>query len=313
MTRFLTLTMNPAVDLSTSVGEIVPSHKLRCAAPEFHPGGGGINVARVLHRLGAPTLALYAAGGPSGERLGALLAQEAVPARCLTVAGETRESFTVRELSSGREYRFVLPGPQVTPQEWQACLDLLKSLPDAPTWLVASGGLPPGVPEDFYARVARIARERGSRFVIDSAGAPLAAALEEGVWLAKPSLRELRGLTGLALETPAQQREAAQGLVLRGKAQAIALSLGDEGALFASAQAVLHAPALAVDVVSTVGAGDSFLAALLWALDAGQGDREAFRQAMAAGAAALLSPGTALCQPRDIARLAPQVQVSAAP
>lgn len=311
MPRFVTLTMNPAVDLSTSVGEIVPSHKLRCAAAEFHPGGGGINVARVLHRLEAGTRAVYAAGGPTGERLQQLLASEAVPAQRLPLAGETRESFTVRELASGREYRFVLPGPQVTQAEWQGCLDLLQALPEASAWLVASGGLAPGVPDDFYARVARLSRARGMRFVIDSAGAPLAEALADGVWLAKPSLRELRGFTGLPLETRAQQREAAQALVAQGRAQAVALSLGGQGALYASAAGTWYAPALAVDVVSTVGAGDSFLAGLLWALDAGHSEPEAFRLAIAAGTAALLAPGTALCRPEDIARLAPQVRVEA--
>ena len=175
--RFLTLTPNPAVDLSTSVDEIVESHKLRCAAPDVHPGGGGVNVARVLHRLGADVLALHTAGGPSGERLARLLAQEQVPARALPIAGETRESFTVRETSSGREFRFVLPGPAVTEPEWQSWLEAVRALPHMPAYVVASGGLPPGTPDDFYARLARLVRERGSRLVIDSAGPPLAAAL----------------------------------------------------------------------------------------------------------------------------------------
>lgn len=313
MPRFLTLTPNPAVDLSTSVDEIVESHKLRCAAPDVHPGGGGVNVARVLHRLGADVLALHTAGGPSGERLSRLLAQEQVPAQALPIAGETRESFTVRETSSGREFRFVLPGPTVTEPEWQAWLEAVRALPEAPAYIVASGGLPPGTPEDFYARLARLARERGSRMVIDSAGAPLAAALEEGVWLAKPSLRELRGLTGLPLQTPQDKREAALALVERGRAERVALSLGSEGALYASARAVLRAPSLEVQVVSTVGAGDSFLAGLLWALDQAPDDEaQAFRHAMAAGTAALLAPGTALARPEDVRRLAAQVQVSPA-
>ncbi|HSV34850.1 MAG TPA: 1-phosphofructokinase family hexose kinase [Ramlibacter sp.] len=309
MTGVLTLTPNPALDLSTSTEKVMDAHKLRCEAPRFHPGGGGINVARVLHRLGERCLAVYPAGGATGERLSQLLEAEQVPAHCVAIAGETRESFSVRETATGREYRFVLPGPTLAPAEWQACLDFVQDLAMPPRHIVASGSLPPGVPVDFYARLAQVAHAQGSLLVLDASGPPLAAALEEGVYLVKPSLRELRELTGEPLEHEAQWLAAARGLVQHGQARLAALSLGERGALLVSATMALRAPAIAVPVASTIGAGDSFTAGLVLALSRGQDLQEALRTAMAASAAALLVPGTALCQPADVERLRAQVRI----
>lgn len=314
MPRFVTFTPNPALDVSTSVERLVHAHKLRCDAAQLHPGGGGINVARVLHRLGGEVLAVYPAGGPTGLRLQALLQAEGVPEQALPMAGETRESFTVYERESGQEFRFVLPGPHLAAAEWSRSLDTLRQLQQrhpAPAWLISSGGLPPGVAADGHAQVARIAREIGARMVLDSSGPALSAALQEGVWLVKPSLRELAELSGSDLPTHTQQREAAQRLIAQGQAQLVALSLGGEGAMLVSADQCLLADALPVPVASSVGAGDSFLAGLVWALDQGHDLPAALANAMASGAAAVMVPGTALCQPEQVDRLRQQVQLRA--
>ncbi|HEX5373972.1 MAG TPA: 1-phosphofructokinase family hexose kinase [Aquabacterium sp.] len=307
MPAILTVTMNPALDLSTSVDQVMPTHKLRCAAAQIHPGGGGINVARVVHRLGGDCLALYPAGGVTGQSLKQLLDAEQVPHRCIDIAAETRESFSVHELSSGLDFRFVLPGPTLQAPEWQACLAAIGSLPEAPRYLVASGSLPPGVPVDFYARLSAQAKAQGSHVVLDTSGPALAAALAEGVYLFKPSLRELRDLTGQALADEAQWCAAARQLIDQGQAQIVALSLGEDGAMLVTADQAWRAPALQVTVASTIGAGDSFLGGLVWALNQGQDLSEAFRHGMASGAAALLSRGTTLCDPQDVARLHQQV------
>lgn len=309
MAAIVTVTLNPALDISTTVERLEDAHKLRCEAPVVHPGGGGVNVARVLHRLGADVLAVYTVGGATGERLSRLVVAEGVPSLYLPIAGETRESFSVRETSTGREYRFVLPGPTLTDAEWQACLERVSALPGPPTCLVASGGLPPGVPADFYARLAREARGRGMRLALDTAGAPLAEALREGVWVVKPSLRELGELVGRPLSTPQARRQAALAIVDSGQAEAVALSLGPEGALLATAEGVLQARALDVPVLGTVGAGDSFFAGLVWARAQGLGWPEALRTAVAAGSAALGEPGTALARREAIERLRPLVTV----
>jgi 6-phosphofructokinase 2 len=311
MPEILTITMNPALDVSTSTEKIMAAHKLRCAPETLHPGGGGINVARVLRRLRGDCLALYPAGGFKGQILRQLLDDEQVPSHCVPIEGETRESFSVLEASSGRDFRFVLPGPLLTPPEWRACLAYVRELEAPCRYIVASGSLPPGVPVDFYARLAALARERGSLMVLDTSGPALAAALSTGVFMVKPSLRELRELTRQPLDTEEEQRNAAQQLVNNGQAQMVALSLGADGALLVTAKQALRARSLLVQVVSSIGAGDSFLAGLLWALNLKKNLEQSFRYGMAAGAGALLSAGTALCQVADVERLHNEVIVTA--
>jgi 6-phosphofructokinase 2 len=310
MADILTITMNPALDVSTSTDKIMAAHKLRCAPETLHPGGGGINVARVLHRLRGDCMALYPAGGFKGQILRQLLDEEDVPNHCVPVEGETRESFSVLEASSGQEFRFVLPGPHLTPLEWQACLDYVSEFEAPCRYIVASGSLPPGVPVDFYARLAALARARGSLLVLDTSGPALAAALATGVFMVKPSLRELRELSGQPLDTEQQWLGVAQQLVTNGQAQIVALSLGADGALLVTARQTLRARSLPVQVVSSIGAGDSFVAGLLWALNLQKDLEQAFRYGMAAGAAALLSAGTALCQVADVERLHNEVTIT---
>lgn len=310
MSALITLTLNPALDLATTTARVEPTHKLRCSPAQRFAGGGGINVARVLHRLGSNVQAWALAGGAAGAQMRQLLADEGVSTVLQPIAGDTRENFSVVETATGQEFRFVLPGPALQAAEWQACLDALAALTPAPRWLVASGSLPPGVPDDFYARVARAARARGTRVVVDTSGAPLAAALGAGVTLVKPSLRELREVLRQPLDTPAEWCAATQALVRAGQAEIVALSVGAQGAVLATREGVWQAPALDVPATTgTTGAGDCFVAALVWALDRGEAPPEALRWAVAAGAAALMAPGTALAQAADVHRLHPLVRV----
>ena len=314
MTSFLTLTPNPALDIATSTEQVLPTHKLRCGTVLRYPGGGGINVARVLHRLGAAVEARALVGGPAGAQLQALLQQEGVACQMHAIAGDTRENMSVLETRTGQEFRFVLPGPTVDPTQSQALLEAL--LPTAEPgsqparWIIASGSLPPGMPHDFYAQLARAAQQQGTPLALDTSGAALAAALEVGVALVKPSLRELRDLLQRPLNTVQECGDAAFTLVQQGAASTVAVSMGEQGAVLAHRHGVWHAPALEVPATTgTTGAGDCFLAALVWALERGDTPPEALRWGVAAGAAALLSPGTALAQAADIHRLHAQVPV----
>lgn len=317
MPRILTLTLNPALDVSTAIDRVEPVHKMRCGAPSQHPGGGGINVARVLHRLGADVTAIYPAGGATGAVLTTLLQAEGVPVQVLPIAGETRESFSVHESSTGQDWRFVLPGPAMSEAEWRACREAVLTALGEPgqdlgdTWVVASGGLPPGVSDACCADLAREVRARGARFVVDTNGPALAQALTAGVDVFKPSLRELRQLTGQALSDEASQVAAARALIDAGRAGVVALSLGEQGAILVTAEGAWRAGALNVPVASTIGAGDSFVAGLVFGLAQGRAPQQAFAQALATSAAALLSQGTSLADPSDVARLLPEVVVQA--
>ena len=310
MTDILTLTLNPALDVLTSIDQVSDTHKMRCGPTLKHPGGGGVNVARVLHRLGASCVAAYLAGGVTGERHHKLMNAEKVRCHVMPIAEETRESFSVHETSSGNDFRFVLPGPCVTDAELDACFDYVaQHLPKQ--FLVISGGLPPGVPDDFYARLAALAQQHGVRVVLDTNGPALAEALKVGVYLFKPSLRELRDLTGQALPDTDSQLAAAQQLIDRGQAQIVAVSLGEQGAMVVSATERWRARSIAVTVQTTIGAGDSFVGGMVWALARGDSLVKAFQYGMASGAAALLAPGTSLSQAADVHHLLPQVVVEA--
>jgi len=309
MMAIATFTANPAIDLSTSVDKIMPIRKLRCAGARRDPGGGGINVARVVKRLGGDVTAFYPVGGPIGELLCRLVDREKVPSVTVDIAQDTREDLTVFDKASGRQYRFVLPGPLVTEAEWHRCLKAFSLIKWKPDYIVASGSLPPGVPDDAYAELARLAKKRGSRLILDTSGVPLAAALREGVWLVKPSLRELQELIGQSLSHEAEWVRASRKLVDDGQAAVVAVTLGHHGALVTSADGAFRAPALDIQPVSTVGAGDSFLGAMVWGLAEGMSVPDATRYGVAGGSAALLNPGTELCHADDVHRLHPKVSV----
>ncbi len=308
MTDILTVTMNPCIDVSAVTEHIRPTSKLRCQQVQRHPGGGGINVARVLHRLGADCAALYPLGGSTGQLLEQLMEEEGVTSLKVPIAGHIRESFTVAETSSSQEYRFVLPGPTLLDAEWQACLDRIGAMQPSPRIVVGSGSLPPGVPDDFYGRLAQQVKASGGKFIVDTSGPALAACLEQGVFMVKPSLREIREMTGQSLLTMAELKQAALQWVHDGKAELVVVSMGEKGALMVTADSTLYAPALSVDVVSAVGAGDSFVAGMAWALASNTDVEEAFRYGVACGTAALMSTGTGLCVPVDVYRIFPQVK-----
>ena len=273
----VTLTLNPCIDESASVDHVVPDRKLRCGPPRYEPGGGGINVARAIRRLGGDALAIAPSGGAAGELLATLLRAEGVTHRPLPIAGWTRQNLNVFEESTGRQYRFVLPGPELSAAEWEACFAEVAALAPFPKFVVASGSLPPGVPDDFYARVARLTRERGGRFALDGSGAPAKRALEEGVFLVKPSLREFQHLTGLPDAEECHLVPEAKRWIEAGHCEVVVLSLGAAGILGVTAGSSERLPSPTVPVRSTVGAGDSMLAGIVLRLQQGRPLREALR------------------------------------
>lgn len=289
--RIVTLTLNPAVDLASIADAVVPTRKIRTRDERLDPGGGGINVSRVVHALGGDTLALILVGGVTGSLIQDLLQQAGVPHQPLPMAGLTRISLNIHEQSTGKEYRFVPEGPEVSDAEWHAVLTVLETM--KADWLVASGSLPRGVPVDIYARVGDLAARRGLAFVLDSSGPPLKAALGHGIALLKPSLRELEELVGRSAMTQAEQEREAMALVHAGAAARIAVTLGPDGAFLATAGGITRMPAVEGPVQSAVGAGDAFLGAMVLALARGATDRDALAWGIAAGAAAVASRGTA--------------------
>lgn len=302
MPRIATLTLNPAIDSACEAEQVFPTHKIRTFAERYDPGGGGINVARVLARLGCKVEVAYLAGGATGALLDELLTEAGLVRHRIPIHDHTRMSLAVFERASGQEYRFVPEGPLVRESEWQAALDHCAGLEC--DWLVASGSLPRGVPEDFFARLTARMAVRGAKVALDTSGAALKVAVEAGgLALVKPSQGEFEALTGRKFASPAEIGEAAAAMVAAGKAAMIAVTLGHEGAVLAHAGGVAVRPGAKVEVRSATGAGDSFVAGMVHALSGGANADEALRWGMACGTAAVLNPGTGLAHVPDIERM----------
>jgi len=300
--RIVTVTVNPALDLATTVAKLEPEEKLRAHGSRVDPGGGGVNVSRVVHRLGGDTLAIVALGGASGRAYRELIRDEGVPIEVVEIEGPTRQNFAVREEASGHQYRVVLEGPTLSPDEWQAVLARVRTTTKEDDWLVVSGSMPPGAPDDAVAQLVDVAHLVMAHPVVDSSRAELAAALPASPELVKPSRRELEELVGRQLPDDDSLTRAARAIIAEHGVGVVAVTLGADGALLVTAGEVERQPAVAVEAVSTIGAGDSFLAGLVLRLAQGRPLAEALRTALAAGAATAAAEGTELADREEVAR-----------
>lgn len=298
----VTLTMNPALDVTATVDRVRPTSKIRCHRARHDPGGGGVNVARTAHVLGTPTAAVFPAGGQTGDLLVDLLTAEAVPLRVVEIDGCTRENFTVNEDCSGEQYRFVLPGPALTLADCARCLDELRTAAGTAQFVVASGSLPPGAPADFYQEVSDICGQLGVRLILDASGAALQH-VGSGVFLLKPSVRELNECAGRTLTTEDDLVAAAGKLIDDARVEVVVVSRGARGALVVTADEGHRFEALRTRPVSSVGAGDAMVAAITVGLSRGWPLTTAVRFGIAASTAMLLTPGTEVCNRGDVERL----------
>lgn len=300
MKTIFTITLNPALDKSSSTDHVMAEHKLRCDIPKFDPGGGGINVARAIKKLGGEATAVYPYGGPSGAVLKQLLEKEGMKQIAIECKNWTRENFVLVEKSSNRQYRFTLPGLELYESEWKKCLQVIELQAENIDYIVASGSMPPGVPEDFYARLAKISKEKNAKLVLDTSGEALKLAVKEGIYLLKPNLKELSDLVGEELKNIKQQEEAAMEIVRQGHIEIMVVSLGASGAFMATRDEIHHVAAPSVAKKSTVGAGDSMVGGIVYALSIGWSHQQALQFGVASGTAATMSEGTELCKREDV-------------
>ena len=303
----LTLTLNPALDMATEVKDILPGHKLRCTDPHLDPGGGGLNVSRAIKALGGDSLALVALGGLTGDRLAGLIRADGVTFLSILGPGETRQSLTVTEGASGKQYRFMLPGPVWGEAERARVFTLLSATARPGGYSVISGSQPPGVPEDFPGRLA--ASMEGSHVVLDTSGPALFSAVRHpipGLAVLRMDGEEGEELAGKPLKSRVETADFAEALVKSGVAARVIIARGADGNVLADGRQRLFSPAPKVTVKSTVGAGDSFVAAFVLALARGQDSASALSMGSAAAAAAVMSDATQLCRAEDVMRLMPE-------
>ena len=306
MTDIITITFNPCIDKSTFISNLKPEKKLRCAAPVFEPGGGGINVARAIKKIGGEAIAIYPSGGYSGKFLNLLLEEENLSALTIETKHQTRENMIVLDKATNLQYRFDMPGPQLFENEWQQCLQMIEE--NDSKFIVASGSLPPGVPLDIYARISKIAKRKNRKLIVDSTEDALQPALEEGVYMIKPNIGELSRLAGKEELQSDEIEPAANDLINKGKCEIVVVSLGASGAMLVSKEQVFKIPAPAVKIKSTVGAGDSMVAGIIFFIAKEKSLYEALQYGVACGTAATLNNGTGLCRKEDVERLFEQIK-----
>lgn len=305
MRRILTITLNPAIDITTAVGELAPGRKLRCETPRIDPGGGGVNVSRMINELGGATTALVAVGGATGELMRTLLGNAGIEAVFLDADGMTRQSFAVHDNATAAQYRFVLPGPTQNASFADRALATVNDLltgGDFP-YVVASGSLPPGVSENFYGDLAEVVRAQASRLILDTSGPGLRAALGRGVFLLRTNRIEARELATGFVNDPDDPQGLARSLLESGAAEFVIITLGADGMLMASKSGMVRIESPRVDVVSPVGAGDSFVGALGFALCQAWPLERACSYGVASAAAAMMTEATELAHKQDVDRL----------
>lgn len=302
MKKIVTVTLNPALDKSIAVPKMIPEKKLQCTDAKVEPGGGGINVSRAIHKLGGESEAVFLSGGYTGKYFEELMLAENITATALPMKGTLRENFVVLDTSANLQYRFGMQGPEITEAEWQQVLDHIRHETKI-DYVVASGSLPPGAPVDFFEKLAVIAKQKNAKLIVDTSGEALQRAVKEGLYLIKPNLGELSNLYGKERLAKEEILNAARSIIAEGGCEIMVVSMGAEGAMLVTKDIQLQVKPPKVTIQSTVGAGDSMVGAMVWALSKGWELKDVLCYGVAAGTAATLNPGTELCKKEDTERI----------
>ena len=302
MSSIITVTLNPSIDKSTIVPALFPEKKMKCTAPRFEPGGGGVNVARAIKKLGGNATAIYLAGGYTGKFFTQLLNNEKIETVVVETAKHTRENLIVFDSSSTLQYRFGMPGPTIEENEWRKLIDIIEKINDV-DFIVASGSVPAGVPLNIFAEIAAIAKNKKAKFIVDTSGKPLQHAAAEGVYLLKPNLGELSSLVGEEEMNTDMINIVAREIIAKGQCEVVVVSMGAAGAMLVTKEISQQIVPPAVKRKSTVGAGDSMVAGIVLSLSRGKSIIDAVKYGIACGTAATINSGTALCRAEDAERI----------
>ena len=306
MPSIVTLTFSPCIDKSATVPDLVPEKKLRCSAPKLEPGGGGINVARALKRLGTDATAVYPSGGYSGKFLDHLMRNEGVDSVIIETVNETRENIIIVDESTNNQYRFGMPANALNENEWMKCLEAVDALTGI-QFLVVSGSLPPGVPLSIFSELSSIAKNKSAKLIVDTSGDALKETVKQKVFLLKPNLGELAALAGKDKIDSASIKETAHAVIRQYGCEVIVVSMGPDGAMLITGNDFFTAKAPHVLRKSTVGAGDSMVAGIVYSLAGGNDLHHALRYGVACGTAATMNAGTELCHKEDADRLLAEI------
>lgn len=299
----LTLTLNPALDKNAKIDGLVPGSKLRCHSITHQPGGGGINVSRLLKRLDIDSYCVYPSGGDTGAYLTALLKEEGIKPNPVAIKDWIRENLAILDTKTNLQYRFGMPGNELSENELKSIKKNVYKHLHTGDFLVLSGSLATNLPHNTYLELIHYFSEKQPKLLIDTSGASLIKALEHPVFLIKPNQRELAQLAGKEFLSNIDQENFAKKLVNSGKAKYVAVSLGAKGAFLACKEGLFYQSTPSVQVKSTIGAGDSMVAGLIYGINKGYKPKEILKMGVACGVATIMSEGTSLASIENIKKV----------
>lgn len=303
-----TVTLNPALDKTVEIPGMALDTVNRITSMRTDPGGKGINVSKVIAKLGGESCAVGILGGESGRMLLAALEREGLRTHFRFVEGQTRTNLKIIDSALHTNTDINEPGLTVSPADLDALLRDLLGMVREGDIVVLAGSLPQGAPQDTYRVWTAACREKGARVCLDADGVLLAEGLKAAPYLIKPNEDELSRLVGHRL-TDTDELIAEGRRLLKGGVTRVVISLGERGALYLRRNEVLYAEGLSVPVGSTVGAGDSVVAALAYADSLGMSDEDAVRLSTATGAANVMCSGTQPAEREAVEKLLPQVKI----
>ena len=286
-----TLTLNPAVDRELTVPAMEFDSVLRATEARLDFGGKGFNVSRLLKGMGASSIAVGFLGGRAGELLQAGLRSLGIGTDFVWVPGETRTNVSIVTQAHDHYLKVNEKGPLVDEAKQQELLQKIDALATPGDWWVLAGSLPPGVPNDFYARIVKVLNQHEAQAILDTSGDSLKMGCAEKTYLVKPNAEEAHVLTGLPMHTPSEIAAGAAEIRRLG-AQNVVVSMGKAGALLQTTEGtwLTHTPK--IQEKNPIGAGDSMVGGLVWALTQGIALKEALGWGVASGAATASLPGT---------------------
>jgi len=304
--QIITLTLNPSLDKSTHFTGLIAEQKIRCERPRYDAGGGGINVSKAIAKLGGNSLCIHTSGGSAGIMLEEIILKDGIENKVIPTQNWTRENFIAFENTTKAQYRFGFPGNELLEDEKEKVIETIKEINTK--YLVLSGSLNEGLPTDFYQTIAEIAKAMGIKVIVDTSGEPLRKVLEKGVYLIKPNIGELAKLIGVERLELSEAEKAAKTLIENGAAEIVVVSLGTQGAILVSKEQIEFVKAPKVTKKSTVGAGDSMVGGMVWALSQNKTLKEVIQWGVSCGTAATMNEGTQLFKKEDAIKLFEELQ-----
>lgn len=303
-----TVCLNPSIDKTAQVPNFRIDLVNRITDLRTDAGGKGINVSKVVHELGGKTAAYALLAGDTGHRLERLVIDAGIALVAQYVEGETRTNLKVVDTEGHTNTDINEPGPLVGEADLQALLDRLLADVEPTDTVVLAGSVPKGAPVDVYATWITAIKARGAKVFLDADGAVFEAVIAAGPTMVKPNDHELSGLVGRELTGVAEIAAAAREVMAQG-VEWVTVSMGGAGALFVTPERTLRAISPKVEVGSTVGAGDSVVAAIAYAGDEGMGLEDTIALSMATGSATVMQSGTQAAPRALIDSLVPKVTI----